>query len=84
MRHILSESGQYRYLLNDLYITDYCLWIQSVSDEVLIRVKEDVSASEINKADVELDVDDWEMEAKLMALKIDDEKSNELDSDDEP
>lgn len=29
----MADSEDYRYILNDLYITEYCMWIQSVDSE---------------------------------------------------
>lgn len=83
VRAILSTSGDYRYLLNELFIDDYCIWIQSVSESVLDSLKEEVAAIEISKADVGLGLEDWEIAAELQMLNIA-ERKERIDSDDEP
>ncbi|EPB67385.1 hypothetical protein ANCCEY_13519 [Ancylostoma ceylanicum] len=40
---VLISSGEFRYLYNDLFITDYCLWIQYVDDAVLKTLQKEVA-----------------------------------------
>ncbi|KAG2529701.1 hypothetical protein JM18_002727 [Phytophthora kernoviae] len=40
----IVEKSETQYLLNTLYIQDYCVWIQSVSDERLQRVSKELEA----------------------------------------
>ncbi|RLN56935.1 hypothetical protein BBJ29_000884 [Phytophthora kernoviae] len=40
----IVEKSETQYLLNALYIQDYCVWIQSVSDERLQRVSKELEA----------------------------------------
>ncbi|MCP9263616.1 Protein shq1-like protein [Dirofilaria immitis] len=68
---ILSTSGDYRYLLNDLFITDYCLWIQYVSDDILLWLQHELNDLILRKSDIMLDLEDVELEAKLLTLQID-------------
>lgn len=37
----IIEKSETQYLLNTLYIQDYCVWIQSVSDDRLLRLSQD-------------------------------------------
>lgn len=79
---ILSTSGDYRYLLNDLYITDYCLWIQCASDDILSWLQRELDHLILKKSDVQLDLEELELEAKLLTLQIDARNSQSEDSDD--
>jgi hypothetical protein len=40
----IVEKSETQYLLNSLYIQDYCVWVQSVSDERLQRVSAELDA----------------------------------------
>uniref|UniRef100_A0A7I4YIQ6 Protein SHQ1 homolog n=1 Tax=Haemonchus contortus TaxID=6289 RepID=A0A7I4YIQ6_HAECO len=79
---ILIGSGEFRYLFNDLFITDYCLWIQSVDETVLRWLQKSVADVEIHKSDVGLDLEEIEIEGRMATLKV--EEPPQLDSDDEP
>ncbi|VDK84566.1 unnamed protein product [Litomosoides sigmodontis] len=81
---ILSTSGDYRYLLNDLFITDYCLWVQRVSDSILSWLQCEVNDLVLKKIDVQLDLEEVELEAKLLTLQISARNSEIEDSDDDP
>nr|XP_022299523.1 protein SHQ1 homolog isoform X3 [Crassostrea virginica] len=91
---ILGESYP-RYILNDLYITDYCVWIQTASNKriknlasVLEKVKvskEDIGFDlvtlEMNAAETKTDKSDSE-EALVNSLKAVSLKQAKDDSDD--
>ncbi|KAK6023622.1 Ulp1 protease family, catalytic domain protein [Ostertagia ostertagi] len=47
MHGILIGSGEFRYLFNDLFITDYCLWIQSVEEAMLKWLQKAVDEVEV-------------------------------------
>ncbi|VDP12461.1 unnamed protein product [Heligmosomoides polygyrus] len=80
MHGILIGSGEFRYLFNDLFITDYCLWIQSVDESVLKTLQTEIAA--VTKSDLELDLEELELEGQMARLKV--EATPQLDSDDEP
>lgn len=63
-------------------MTDYCIWIQCASDELLEWLKNEVSQVEVQKNDVQLELEEIELEAKLTALNVAD-NAEPLDSDDE-
>ncbi|KAK5983419.1 CS domain-containing protein [Trichostrongylus colubriformis] len=79
---ILIGSGEFRYLFNDLFITDYCLWIQSADEDVLKWLQKEVTDVEICKSDLELDLEEIELEGQMAMLKVN--APPQLDSDDEP
>ncbi|EFO25937.1 hypothetical protein LOAG_02546 [Loa loa] len=80
---ILSTSGDYRYLLNDLFTTDYCLWIQCTSDDILSWLQCELNHLALTKSDVQLDLEEVELEAKLLTLQIDARNLDLEDSDDD-
>uniref|UniRef100_A0A1I7XRB5 Protein SHQ1 homolog n=1 Tax=Heterorhabditis bacteriophora TaxID=37862 RepID=A0A1I7XRB5_HETBA len=81
LHSLLQSSGEFRYLLNDIYITDYCLWIQTVDDFILESLVNTIETIKVDKCDVGLDLDELEIEARLIMLDIGNKK--DLDSDDE-
>lgn len=83
MRMILSTSGDYRYLLNDLYVTDYCLWIQRIPDGLLTWLCEELDTVLLNKNDIDLDLEEIELEAKLRILQVSEGNTEPEDSDDD-
>ncbi|CCD71630.1 Protein SHQ1 homolog [Caenorhabditis elegans] len=78
LHRIFIESGEFRYILNDLMIADYIFWIQTVPDEILTRIQTDLTeiSGKIDKYDIGWDLEVLEAEAKLA--------NTQLDSDDEP
>uniref|UniRef100_A0A915BFB1 Protein SHQ1 homolog n=1 Tax=Parascaris univalens TaxID=6257 RepID=A0A915BFB1_PARUN len=82
IREVFATSGEFRYLFNDLYMTDYCIWIQCTSDELIEWLKNEVLQVELQKNDVQLELEEVELEAKLTALDVA-ENAEPLDSDDE-
>jgi protein SHQ1 len=62
---LLNESGDGRYILNDLYITDYCVWLQYVKATTFDSLAKALEVIQINKNDVNLDLDLLERAAYL-------------------
>ncbi|KAG7165118.1 SHQ1-like, partial [Homarus americanus] len=68
----LSEP---RYLLNQLYITDYCVWVQKVKDNKLISLADSLKKLKVTKSDMCLDLEDLEAAAHLV---LEEEEENVL------
>ncbi|VDK56002.1 unnamed protein product [Anisakis simplex] len=83
IRTVFSTSGDFRYLFNDLFMTDYCIWIQAVDDELIKWLEMEIREIDLKKADVELELEEIELEANVMALSISEDQQKQLDSDDE-
>ncbi|KAJ1367567.1 hypothetical protein KIN20_028505 [Parelaphostrongylus tenuis] len=79
---IFIDSGEFRYLFNDLFVTDYCIWIQFVEEEILETLQNELAVVEVFKSDLGLDLEELELEGKMAALEV--KQNVELDSDDEP
>ncbi|MPC36998.1 Protein SHQ1 [Portunus trituberculatus] len=65
IRRIFSASPP-RYILNQLYINDYCVWLQKVKENKFISLGDSLRKVRVLKADVGLDLDDLETAAHLV------------------
>uniref|UniRef100_A0A146KTI1 Protein SHQ1 homolog n=1 Tax=Lygus hesperus TaxID=30085 RepID=A0A146KTI1_LYGHE len=66
--HKLFNASEPRYLLNQLYITDYCIWLQKVSDHKIESLVKRLEEAPLAKVDVRLDLEELER-AALMVLE---------------
>lgn len=64
--HELFNGSEPRYLLNQLYITDYCIWIQSTSDKKLSRLTSAMQKVSICKQDMGFELNELEVAAHLV------------------
>ncbi|KAK8781583.1 hypothetical protein V5799_017079 [Amblyomma americanum] len=69
-----------RYILNDLYITDYAVWIQSVRPKPLHRLADALKQVKVRKADVDLDIPELERGAKLAIAEAAAEEASSADN----
>jgi len=68
-----SSGGEFRYLLNQLFIDDFCLWIQQAGQQSLIdSMREELHKTirRLSKESVGLDLELIEAEAGLKAMKV--------------
>ncbi|VDP10482.1 unnamed protein product [Soboliphyme baturini] len=65
IHRIFSTGGEYQYILNDLYVTDYCVWLQGCSDELLWSVGNELEEVHIKKADLQLSLKELEIGGQL-------------------
>ncbi|XP_055358005.1 protein SHQ1 homolog [Paramacrobiotus metropolitanus] len=67
VRAAFSSSQENRYILNDLYIIDYCVWIQSIGEgsEDYQLFRNEVAEVRIQKDDVGLDLEITEEAGRL-------------------
>lgn len=78
IRKSFLDKVDNRYILNDLYINDYCIWIQYVSNKKLESLISSIENIKVTKEMVNFDLDVLEMCGKLTL-----ENENKLDSDSE-
>ncbi|XP_069592576.1 protein SHQ1 homolog isoform X2 [Ranitomeya imitator] len=64
--HVIFQENDPAYILNDLYITDYCIWIQKVRSKKLAGLSDCLQATTISKADLGLELDELEEAATLV------------------
>lgn len=58
--HSILGSSYPRYILNDLYITDYCVWVQTISNKRLKTLASALEKRTISKEDVGFELDSVE------------------------
>ncbi|XP_063953508.1 protein SHQ1 homolog [Lytechinus pictus] len=64
--HKLLSNDEPRYILNDLYISDYCVWLQSISNERFSDLEQQIGEVKLEKKDIGLDLDDLEEAASIV------------------
>lgn len=76
--HRCFSASYPHYLLNDLYITDYCVWIQNIEEKQLQSLSEAIKQFSIKKSDVGLDLNSIESNAINV---LEDDQVNDLAKD---
>lgn len=68
MRSLMNRTEENRYILNDLYISDYCVWIQDQADDdaEFVACKNAVQNFILTKKDVSLELELIEEAARLV------------------
>jgi protein SHQ1 len=76
IRRILVKTIESKYILNDIYINDFIVWIQRLEESVLDKVANSLSKAitQANKSSLDLDLDLLEAAAKSC---LDDPKKDE-------
>ncbi|XP_030584436.1 protein SHQ1 homolog isoform X2 [Archocentrus centrarchus] len=65
--HKVFRENDPAYILNDLYITDYCIWIQRVKTKKVAALAATLQKATLQKKDLELELDELENVAKIVA-----------------
>ncbi|CAJ0952291.1 unnamed protein product, partial [Mesorhabditis belari] len=83
---LMVKGGEFRYLYNDLLLTDLLLWVQCVDEMVFKNLANELSEIEIQKSDLpELHLEELEVDGQMHLMQIDPEQEgteNTMDSDD--
>ncbi|XP_069499304.1 protein SHQ1 homolog isoform X2 [Ambystoma mexicanum] len=64
--HRLFQANDAAYILNDLYISDYCVWIQKVKSKKLAALAECLQTTALDKADLGFELEELELAARLV------------------
>ncbi|XP_018413470.1 PREDICTED: protein SHQ1 homolog [Nanorana parkeri] len=64
--HSIFQENDPAYILNDLYITDYCIWIQKVKSKKVAALADSLQAAGLSKADLGLELEELEEAASLV------------------
>ncbi|XP_039272667.2 protein SHQ1 homolog [Styela clava] len=75
--HDLFANSDPYYVLNDIYIRDYCIWIQKSGPDVIQSLSKAVKEVKIKKKEVELDLVELEKAAHLMLEEQESEQSEQ-------
>lgn len=67
IRRLFNQTLDSKYILNDLFISDYCVWVQRVKDKSLEKVAGvlQLTLERVSKADLDLDLNLLERAARL-------------------
>ncbi|XP_074861341.1 protein SHQ1 homolog [Carettochelys insculpta] len=71
--HKIFRENDPAYILNDLYITDYCIWIQKIKSKKLAALAESLQKAKLTKAHLGFELEELESAALLVQ-----EEENEL------
>lgn len=69
--HDILIKTESHYILNNLYITDYCVWIQSMKNKHIKTLFKEMLNVSIKKDDLNLDLVELQLGAKLAIEEID-------------
>ncbi|XP_073974072.1 protein SHQ1 homolog isoform X1 [Rhodnius prolixus] len=64
--HKLFNASEPRYLLNQLFITDYCIWLQKISEKRIIHLMQYFKEAKLCKNDIRLDLETLEAVALMV------------------
>ena len=53
----IFEKSETKYMINKLFIEDYCVWIQNVRNELLLEYGKKISSLDINKSKLDLELE---------------------------
>ena len=53
----IFEKSETKYMINKLFIEDYCVWIQTVRNELLLEYGKKISSLDINKSKLDLELE---------------------------
>uniref|UniRef100_A0A3Q4NBA8 Protein SHQ1 homolog n=2 Tax=Neolamprologus brichardi TaxID=32507 RepID=A0A3Q4NBA8_NEOBR len=67
--HRVFRENEPAYILNDLYITDYCIWIQRVKSKKVADLAATLEKATLQKTDLELEIDELEDAARIVAVE---------------
>ncbi|KAK2914639.1 protein SHQ1 homolog isoform X1 [Channa argus] len=64
--HKVFRENDPAYILNDLYITDYCIWIQRVKSKKVTALAATLQNASLQKKDLELELEELEKAATVV------------------
>ncbi|XP_022518458.2 protein SHQ1 homolog [Astyanax mexicanus] len=75
--HKIFRENEPAYILNDLYISDYCVWIQRVKSRHVVALADPLRKSELQKDHLDLELIILEKAAELVVEEEEEEKKKE-------
>ncbi|XP_060926150.1 protein SHQ1 homolog [Limanda limanda] len=75
--HKVFRENEPAYILNDLYITDYCIWIQRVKSKKVTAFAAMLQKASLRKKDLELELEELEEAATMVAEEEEEEEAEE-------
>ncbi|XP_060775237.1 protein SHQ1 homolog isoform X2 [Neoarius graeffei] len=81
--HKIFRYNEPAYILNDLYITDYCVWIQRVKSKHMVALAEALRQAELHKKDLDLELEILEEAAEMVVEEEQEEQIKEEGQEDQ-
>ncbi|KAG7493568.1 hypothetical protein JOB18_012131 [Solea senegalensis] len=75
--HKVFRENEPAYILNDLYITDYCIWIQRVKSKKVAAFAAVLQKASLQKKDLELELEELEEAATMVVEEEGEEEAKE-------
>lgn len=75
--HKIFRENEPAYILNDLYISDYCVWIQRVKSRHVVALADPLRKTELQKEHLDLELMVLEKAAELVVEEEEEEKKKE-------
>ncbi|XP_040890972.1 protein SHQ1 homolog [Toxotes jaculatrix] len=72
--HKVFRENDPAYILNDLYITDYCIWIQRVKSNKVTAFAATLQKASLSKKDLDLELEELEEAATMVAEEEEDDE----------
>ncbi|KAM6927889.1 protein SHQ1 homolog [Xenentodon cancila] len=67
--HKVFRENDPAYILNDLYVTDYCVWIQRVKSKKVTELAAALQKASLQKKDLKLELDELENAATIVVAE---------------
>ncbi|XP_026855476.2 protein SHQ1 homolog isoform X2 [Electrophorus electricus] len=80
--HKVFRENEPAYILNDLYITDYCVWIQRAKSRHVVALAEPLRTAKLRKEHLDLELDILE-EAAHLVMEDEEQKWKVTEEDDD-
>lgn len=74
----MFNSSEPRYLLNELYITDYCIWVQKISEKKIKKLGDLFEKEEVSKSDIGFELEELEAAALMVQEETESELADQL------
>ncbi|XP_044205453.1 protein SHQ1 homolog [Thunnus albacares] len=74
--HRVFRQNDPAYILNDLYITDYCIWIQRVKSKKVTALAATLQKASLLKKDLELELEELEEAATMVAEEQEEQEAS--------
>ncbi|KAL6458503.1 hypothetical protein MHYP_G00337330 [Metynnis hypsauchen] len=78
--HKIFRENEPAYILNDLYITDYCIWIQRVKSKHVVALADPLRKAKLHKDHLDLELAILEEAAELVIKEEEEQKEEETSS----
>ncbi|XP_066521527.1 protein SHQ1 homolog [Hoplias malabaricus] len=79
--HKIFRENEPAYILNDLYITDYCIWIQRVKSKHILALADPLRNTKLQKDNLDLELAILEAAAELVIKEEEEQKRQQKEEE---